>query len=272
MTRQENLGDVRNRGIGVTLASRILDTKQTSWSVTLNASRNTNELTRLNTGLVKPPTIFVSQYHRVGYPLFGFWSRSATFTDADGDGYLTHDDVVATDSLVYMGSSLPTVDIGYSNDVSLFGGMVRINTNVASSFGNVILTKERWWAGSLYGQNDPSASLFAQAKAIAQDKFGNTSLDYQKGSFIRWNDITVTTMVPTSWIPGNHRVRDLTLSVGVQNLGILWSKFTGMDPQVSDPASTGSSLQQRQVGDVRMSGDNAVPLPRVWQFRFNLNI
>jgi hypothetical protein len=85
-SRFENLGHVRNWGWEGLVNAQIVQTPNFGFDLTVNGSTNSNELVDLG-GV--PPIITTTQRNIEGYPLFGWWSRSVTYDDLDGNGIIT---------------------------------------------------------------------------------------------------------------------------------------------------------------------------------------
>src|SRR5262249_30200724 len=96
-TVKYNLGAVLNTGFEALLNEQIIDRRSVAWDVTINASHNSNKLKSLGvdpaTGKPIPPIIGTSTRQLEGYPINGYWQRPYTWSDANGDGIITPNEV-----------------------------------------------------------------------------------------------------------------------------------------------------------------------------------
>jgi len=80
--------------------------------------------------------------------------------------------------------------------------------------------------------NDPNASLFDQARAVAGPRaFGGFAED---ASFVRLRELSLTYELPSSWVKW-LRGRSAAVTLTGRNLA-LWTDFTSWDPELSTPA------------------------------------
>jgi hypothetical protein len=54
---------------------------------------------------------------------------------------------------------------------------------------------------------------------------------FEDGDFIRFRELNATYKIPDELAGRLFRGRNLTATASVRNLGILWTKFTGVDPE-----------------------------------------
>jgi hypothetical protein len=276
----QNLGDVRNQGIEMTLQGRVLQSNTVTWDATLNVSGNRNKLLRLAPGMTAQPYAAL-QRNVVGYPLGGFWARPASYSDANHDGIIEPSEVTVGDSVKYVGPATPKYETSLQSSLGLFRGVVTIGSlfdyraGVSGYYG---VTPTGAYYGTLRAQNDSTAPLRDQALAVARlEKFSNTTLEFTDAAFVRWRELSVTCALPARWV---RRIGAASASVtaSVQNLA-LWSRYGGVDPEVGSVGGGGSvdafysaHNADPPSSDGRGDGGGAIPLSRSWYFRLNLGI
>lgn len=275
LSMQENLGDVQNRGVEASVQATVIRRNDITWDVTVNASSNTNTLLRLAPGVTGLSAGGVSgQQFRVGYPLYGYWARRATYDDADGNGVLLPSEVTVEDTNSYMGASSPRVEASLSTQLSVLRGLVTFGSLFDIKAGDVVsnlAAATNASHGTLPEQNVSNAPLWLQARALSWSLTADrSSLFYETGRFVRWREASMTFNVPVSWTR-RMRTSSLTVTAAVRNLG-LWSHYSGVDPEVSDAGVGQVNGSQEVNGSIRGIGGASVPLPRTWLIRVNAGL
>jgi len=240
-SRFENLGKVTNSGWEALINAQLLDRDAFGWDVTLNGTTNTNTLDSLGS----VPTIVSSstQQQREGYPLNGWWSRGLTsYEDKNGDGIITYNanaalsEVTVTDTAVYLGNPLPRYELSISNGFSFLQRRVHVGAMVDYKGGfKMYNNTERIRCASrnnCSGLINPNASLFEQARTVAvRDHPARTVAGFiGDGDFIRFRELNVAFTAPDAWAT-RLRGRSLSATLAARNLGILWTKYDGVDPE-----------------------------------------
>jgi len=276
---QENLGDVRNTGLEGTLQLSPIRTTSVTWNVTLNASHNTNKLLRIARGVTAHYADLFAGYQRhiAGFPLYGYWGQRVTFEDANHDGMISQDEVTIADSTTYLGSSIPRLETSASTQLGLFHGALTIGSLFDYRGGGLIrngLAFNAAGRGVLREQADPTAPLWLQARAVASGMdVSNNSLLFEDVSFLRWRELSMTYAVPLR-LAHRARIQSFSVTAAVRNVGTLWSRYTGADPETSDPGG-GSyfydafSSTFSANNDLRNDSGGSVPLSRTWLIRIN---
>jgi TonB-linked SusC/RagA family outer membrane protein len=238
-SRFENIGSVRNSGLegqfSVTqnLASGI------GLDVALSVARNTNKLLTLGAGI--PPIVNGVNQEVPGFPLFGFWDRPILgFRDANGDGIIEENEVTVGPTAVYLGSSIPRTSISLNAGVTLFHNRIRL--------GGQLDYRGDWKAYNLTelfrcvgvppfncsGVNNPKASLFEQARAVAAGSSadGFTNAGYiENGTFLKLREASLTYFAPEAWA---HALRATSLEVSLTGRNLLkWTNYSGVDPELN---------------------------------------
>jgi hypothetical protein len=241
-SRFENLGKVSNSGWEVLINAQLVQKDKFGWDITLNGSANQNTLDSLG-GL---PTIITSstQQQREGYPLYGWWSRALTgYGDKNGDGIIMYStdqnlsEVTVTDTNAYLGNPLPRYEFSVTNGIDLLNRRIHIGGMVDYKGGfKMYNNTERIRCGSrnnCAGLLDPHASLFEQARTVAQrDHPAKTVAGFiEPGDFLRFRELNATFTAPEQWAAKYFHGRSLAATLAARNLGIIWTKYSGVDPE-----------------------------------------
>jgi TonB-linked SusC/RagA family outer membrane protein len=285
-TVKANLGAVRNTGWETLINAQVVDRRNFGWDLTFNGSRNSNVLETLGTdpatGKAIPPIIGTTTRQLEGYPVNGYWQRPYTWSDANGDGIITPNEVTVAstggplcvdatkvilnqicDGFQFIGYSQPRDEVSIINGFDLLNHKFRISALVDYKGGANLLNNEE---GFLCQQSTscPETStlhpeLWRQARAIAaRDKTPVTQWDYfEKLQFWRFRELTATYTLPDRFASKLIRAQGASLVLGARNLHV-WSKWTGADPE-----------QNYSQGDTQATLLTAGP-PRYYTVRLNL--
>jgi TonB-dependent starch-binding outer membrane protein SusC len=233
LTRFENIGVTRNHGVEFAANASILTGPTARWNAQVSFGTNHNELVEME----GDPIIFGlagGQRHSVGYPLGGYWSTPYTFSDPNGDGLLRIQDVVMGDEDEYVGTPFPTRNASFSTDLTLWN-IVRIGGMLEHQGGHTLWSgSHEWQCVFLLCQdiNDPTASLEAQARAIAT--YWNFSwYGYlEDASFTKLRELSLTFMAPQGLLSRMRGIGGASLTLAGRNLAT-WTNYTGIDPEVN---------------------------------------
>jgi len=259
--RTDNVGKVRNEGIEISLFSRIIDASSFQWDAQLEISGNRNRLRELAEGV--PPITGFGFQQRVGFPLYGgWWPRITDWGDADNNGVITPNEVTVSDTAEFLGPTIPTRTLALNNNITLFKGKLRIGAQVEYKGGfnslEVSTMFQCLFVGNCQAMNDPSASLWDQARALS-GVFGDYAED---ASFIRLREANIAWTLPVSWarlIGASNG--NLTLTG--RNLLHHLPNFGGWDSEINTAAGVagdGPNYNFVQPGQ-----------PRFFTFRVNLS-
>ena len=235
-TRLENLGEVQNWGWEALVNAQLVDGASFGWDVTLNGSTNDNELTSLG-GL---PTINVSstQQHREGYPLYGWWSRGLkSFDDANGNGIIELEEIVVDEEREFKGYANPRHEVALSSGFEFWGRRLRLAAMADYKGGHLVYNNtERIRCASrnnCSGLINPEASLEEQARVVLVRQHASRSVAgfLEDGDFIRLREVGLTFSAPQEWAARAFRGRSLVATLAARNLGVLWTKYSGVDPE-----------------------------------------
>ncbi len=248
--RKENLGRVRNRDVEVTTQIRPLTMRTARLELSYTATLRENVVTKL--GQITPFSQSDGGRIEEGYPVAGVWIRRVLgYRDADGDALLAPNEVVASDSSVYVGWSQPRYEAGYGITLTLLGGL---------TFDTRFSTKSRYVTKytrqNKYGLEDIHAPLATQADELVASMNNNRSI-----SDVRWNSASVTYYVPPRLLRA-VKLRSLAVNLRGSNLG-LWTNYVGRDPSVN------SNLLDSEIAS---ENGNEIPAPRLFNLSFTLGL
>ena len=267
-SRLENLGEVKNQGWEMLVNAQLMRGSNLGWDLTINGSLNSNELVSLG-GV--PPIIGSTQSQKPGYPLYGWWSRALTgFEDKNGNGIIEYNanaalsEITVTDTNVFLGQPLPKRELAISNSWDLFQRKLRIQALVDYKGGHLVYNNtERIRCASRFncsGLLNPESSLFEQARTVMVREHPSRSVAgfFEKGDFWRFREVSLSYSPSTDFAGRIFRAKNLTLSAAMRNVGILWTKYTGVDPEAF--GTTGDAPSEFQ----------AFGPPTYFSFRLNL--
>jgi TonB-linked SusC/RagA family outer membrane protein len=232
-SRFENLGEVRNWGWEGLVSAQLLQGDRFGWDVSLNASSNENELVSLG-GV--PPIVSATLQRREGYPINGWWSRPLLgYGDTNGNNIIEVNELQVGDDPVYLGRAMPKYEATLVNGFDF--GSLRLSGMLDYKGGFLIYNNsERIRCASRFncaGLIDPSASLFEQARTVLVREHPSRSVAgfFEDGDFLRFREAALTFRAPDAWAARILNGRSITATMAARNLGTLWTKYTGVDPE-----------------------------------------
>ncbi len=261
INRFENLGAVVNRGIEALANLRIVDKPSFGFDLTVNAAYNTNFIADMG-GL--PPIIGTTTRQTAGYPINGWWQRPYTFSDANGDGIITANEITVQDSAQFVGYANPRWEAVYVPGFDLFNKRLRIQGLFDHKSGYYQLNgTERIRCESRLnceGLVDPKAPLWEQARVVAlRETPSRTQWGFiEKATFVRLREASATYELPDAWAR-SFRATRASFTIAVRNL---WKAtgFSGIDPE--------ANYFEGATGIV--SNFQTAPPPTYWTFRLNV--
>lgn len=220
-----NIGEIENRGIELQLSLVPVQTPDFFWSNTFSFSTNSNELVTLAEdrereifGIYAPVQRFEE-----GKPLGAFWGQPAE-VDEDGVASLTGEDV-------YKGPSIPTRELRYAADVTLFGN-ITLYALLDYQGGHYQFNVKDWRrdrGGISWKVNDPEADPDEVAKRML---WNQTALHIEEADFIKLRQLSVGYTLPTQWIE-RFGVDNAQFRLTARNVATLWTRYRGPDPEVN---------------------------------------
>jgi len=239
--RLENVGEVQNRGIEALVTLQLVKREQFGFDLTFNGNTTRNRLLTLS-GL---PNIVLSstQQHREGYPLNGWWSRDLTsFEDKNGDGIIRYsanaslNEIAVTDTNVFLGAALPTRELVVTPGLDFFRNRLRVTAQLDYKGGHKVYNNtdrircaSRNNCEALFDVNAPLAD---QARTVMVREHPSRSVAgfIEDGDFLRLRELSLVATMPQRWA-ALAGARTLTATASVRNVGILWTKYSGVDPE-----------------------------------------
>lgn len=232
-SRFENLGEVRNWGWEALVTAQLLRGERLGWDVAVNASSNENELVSLG-GV--PPIVTATIQRREGYPINGWWSRALiSYGDANGNNIIEPNEIVVDSVPTYLGRAMPKLEATFTSGIDLFNRRVRLSGMVDYKGGFLVYNNsERIRCASrnnCSGLLNPQASHFEQARTVMVRETGSVAGFFEDGDFLRFREAALTFQAPESWANRVLGGRSITATMAARNLGMLWTKYTGVDPE-----------------------------------------
>jgi TonB-dependent starch-binding outer membrane protein SusC len=259
--RFENLGSVQNTGVEIALNTRILEREKFFFDLNIIASFIDNELKALGEGI--EPVIFNGvQRHSEGFPLGGYWDEEYTFSDANGDGFISQSEVQVGENAVYLGTPFATIDLSFSPALGFFNNAIVLRGLLNYKGGQHLYNNTGAWRNGNSNTeelNDPNASLEGQARAVASKFFGTNAGYIEDAAFWRLREVSLTFNAPQDF-GGNIGFSRISLTISGRNLG-LWTNYSGLDPEISSTGQTNFASEEFL----------SQPPIRAWKARLNLS-
>jgi TonB-linked SusC/RagA family outer membrane protein len=272
LSRLTNIGSIRNSGHEVTLNAQLVDRRMFAWDMTVGGSHNSNKILALGKDPVTGDDNFIGTgtvRQRVGYTIDSRWAHPYTWSDANGNGRISTDEVMVDTGWVYMGYQQPRDIVTIQNGFDFFQRKFRISASFDYKGGHTATDGANSFLCQQYPScqetSNPNSALWLQARAEAY-RFGSTfeGTKYTtdggydvNGQFWRFRELAATLVLPSlmqRWLRSNNT----SVVVGVRNLHV-WTKYTGVDPE----SSYGSGDEQNDF--------NTASPPTLFTFRLNLH-
>jgi TonB-dependent SusC/RagA subfamily outer membrane receptor len=235
--QQANLGRTKNTGIELGLTGTPVRGTAFTWDSRISLSTNKNKLVSFGDTSVKQVQPFASygstQLLRPGFPIASYWGRFPQ-RNPDGTPVFVNGVLQLTDT-TYIGPSLPTRELAFSNTFTLFR-----NLSIYSLFdykgGHYNYRGAELYrcasAQNCLVLNDPNTP----ATELPVYRIGNGSgtpfgLYIHKADFVKLRDISVTYTLPSQWV-ARTRATSMSVTLAGHNLA-LWSDYPGPDPEVN---------------------------------------
>lgn len=267
----DNLGKVSNQGVEASLNGEVINTEDVGFDLALNFSANDNEIKELGEGV--EPIIFNrgTQAHKEGFPAGSFFNPSTSFSDANGDGLLSIDEVqVTSDTAVFVDEVLPTWTSSLSANLRLFD-VIGARTLIEARGGNATNNAtesfrcERGFTDAIRptacdAVGDPNAALSDQARFIANRFLGSEIGYLEDASFLKIREVSLRFSAPPALGQAVPALQGSSLTLSARNLAT-FTDYSGLDPEINE---TGGSSNFTQ-GEF-----NTLPPPRILTARLDL--
>ena len=198
---------------------------------------------------------------REGYPLYGWWSRRLLgWEDKDGNGIISYNadptksEIMVSDTAEYSGRSSPSIESAFTNSFSMFDGQVRVDAMMDYKGGHLIYNNtERIRCASRFNCQalvDPSAPLWKQARAVMVREHPARSVQgfLEKGDYIKFREVSLTLSPPSGFAGYILQGKTLTATLAARNLAVLWTNYTGVDPEAFGGGNGDSTSEFQSFG------------------------
>ena len=131
---------------------------------------------------------------------------------------------------------MPTLEAALTNGFEFWNRRLRLAGMIDYKGGHIVYNNsERIRCASrnnCSGLINPNASHFEQARTVMVREHASRSVAgfFEDGDFIRFRELSLSMTAPEQWANA-LRGRNLTATLAVRNLGVLWTKYTGVDPE-----------------------------------------
>jgi TonB-linked SusC/RagA family outer membrane protein len=252
-TQTVNLGEMQNKGVEVLVRGTLMNTRDVLWDASVSYSHNENTLTSLgtdpNTGEPIQPIIFGlggdSQRFQEGFPAGAYFARSYTYDDANGDGFLSEDEVTLADTASYQGAPIPANEASFHTSVTLFNKVsISALMDYKGGYKMYNATEEFRCAqffncdATYAGYPGVNVSLEDQAAFVADaygPQGGTVAGYFQDGTFWKLREVTASFSLPDEWA-GYVQARDIRVTLAGRNLWMS-TKYGGPDPEINGGGS-----------------------------------
>jgi TonB-linked SusC/RagA family outer membrane protein len=251
-TRFENLGQVDNRGIEMSLTANLIQSRNTRLDFTVNQSYNANKVITLGPGIApiqfnSPLTGPNIQRIQAGYSLGAWFQPSYTYTNTNG--IVTPEDVTVASASTFQGNRDPAQLLSLNPQLTIFR-YIKISTLFDRQSGFKDLDFSRAFVSSIVEpfQNsqwdyDPHTTLRNQS-AVAADAAGTDAGYLEDGSFWKWRELSVRVSAPDVILQRVH-MSALSFTIAGRNLRT-WTNYQGVDPEINSAPTGTNSLSQEE--------------------------
>lgn len=230
-TQLQNLGTIANSGIELVLNATPLRRSALTIETTVTLSTNHNKL--VSFGDERAPIVFGDyapvQRYQPGYPLGAYWAQRVQY---DASGNLVKNSAgqpILDPNSVYMGPSVPTREMSFSNDFVMFQKL-RLHSLFDYKGGHYLFNVKDWRrdrAGLSWETVNPQAD---PDEVLAREFAAENWFDIQKADFLKLRDLSLSYDLPAALL---GRVADrATIMLAGHNLRI-WTKYGGADPELN---------------------------------------
>lgn len=247
---KENIARVRNRNLEMSTNVRAIEVNNALLTLNYTLTLSDNIVQQLGEGIMPFSNSTVGRIN-AGYPIAGVWAqRVIGYKDLNGDKMLARNEVIFSDSAVFVGSSQPRYRAGYGVSLTLNN---RVTFDSRLAYQSLYVQQNQ--VLSLYGLQDRNAPLPVQANALVQGSEGRRMV-----SDLRWNSASITYRVDSRLL-SILRARSLSIALQASNLA-LWTNYSGRDPGVNSAI----------YSEVSEDDGSLPPRPRTFVLDFRLGL
>jgi TonB-linked SusC/RagA family outer membrane protein len=270
----DNIGEMQNQGLELSVNALIFDNKNFSWSSVLNISANRNKVLQLYDGQPIDDIGRGSNYIGEGEPMgifYGYRSLGVdpttgniVFDDVNGDGVITADDRTK------IGDPNPDFIGGFNNTFNIYQFSIRVFFQY--SYGNDLYNGTRVYIESLKGEDNQLTTILNRWQnpgditnvplATATDLNNNnrtSSRFVEDGSYLRMKELTLAYDFKPELV-NKLSLRHLKLFISTYNL-LTFTNYSGMDPEINYAGND----------NMRM-GTDFFTYPQARRFMFGINL
>lgn len=239
-SRLQNVGEIRNSGIEISLHGTPVARPAFTWDARLGFSTNSNEMVTFGGTRDEPIPVGYrsSQRHAEGYPLAGYWAYPVA-RDANGQLILTSSGWAdIEDELQYVGPSAPTREASLTNTFTILNNL-SVHTFFDYKGGHYLFNmagQTADWDNVAFTAVNPLRFEDSDAGRAAledwQIRQSNSNMMYiERADFIKLRELSLTYSVPQAWSQRVGADR-LSLTLAGRNL-LTWTDYSGLDPEVN---------------------------------------
>lgn len=251
-----NAGDMQNKGIEATLNLAPVRNENFSWDISMNFSKNKNELTRLADGVesveITRAPFNVTLQGQIGQAYGQIFGKDYVYDD-NGNKLIDSNGLYVASDVKALGSYLPDYNMGIRNSFRYksfsFGALIDIQKggkyySTTHMFGMYSGMLEESAANGiretgiiLDGVKEDGTRNDQVVSALDWAKAHQTTVDAQNifdADYIKLREVTIGYDLPTKWI---GPFKGVTVSLYGRNLFTWGLDWKGMDPEVASYGS-----------------------------------
>ncbi len=248
-TLLQNYGEMQNKGFELSIGATPVATRDFTWDVNFNISRNNNLIKKL----AAPINVATREYIRMeeGHPMFSFYVHEQLGVDPKTGDIIwnTGDDGVFninTDRIIIDKSAWPKFQGGFNNTLTYKN--VDLNVFFQYSYGNSVFNYNRYFfehggtrtTGYSAQQLDrwQKPGDITDIPRMGTKNYNNNfrpSRHVEDASYLRLKNVSLGYNLPSS-VASKIKASKIRVYVSGQNV-LTFTKYTGFDPEVSGGGS-----------------------------------
>jgi hypothetical protein len=276
-TQYINAGVVTNRGFELLTNARPVVRDNISWDLTLNLSKNKNQIVNLGPGTTFLPVGWIPNRDQIGFPLNGYFRKKIVSADivnglavnAMCDGGTGKQGIevggapvpCAGAPFLYLGHPYPDWNTSIGSTLTLFRNW-RVGATLDGRYGGAIFESLNYWncAALLNHEIDYHPERYSNPR-VAECQLG---LDYigtsriQSTNFMKLREVSLSFDLPQRFNRAAFGAKRGSITLAGRNLHT-WTKYDGLDPETFTPVNYMLSAHTELV----------MPLPRTFLASFN---